>query len=500
VEPQQLPNGQRLYLGLGFSMLDQKQAIPVLDPHRERQLEYDITRAISNVMTPDKPVVGVMSSLPVSGMSTPMMMEMGQQGRPPWVFYNELKRSFTVREVPITAEQIPDDVKVLVVIHPKDLRPATEYAIDQFVLKGGKLVAFLDPFCVLDQQPGRMAPPTTSTFPHLLKAWGITFDTQKVIADMTYCAQTRQGKQPAILALTADAFNKEDIITADMDNAELGFAGVFSGTSSAGLKVTTLMKSSKDSELVNPMQADSDPAEILSQFHGSGIEYPLALRVQGIFKTAFPEGKPVDTGAQPGRAPAPAQSLKASAQENTVILFGDADFIQDPVAVTEVQNPFGTAQRLVMPANGNLNLAESAVEQMAGNDALIALRSRGVTARPFTRVKTMEDKAEAAYRDKIQQLETSLRDTQTKLAQLQNSKPGGGQFILSPRQQEEIANFRKTEGGVRKQLKDVRRSLRANIDSMEDELKWFNIALMPAIVAAVGIGAGLVRHRRAAAR
>jgi len=316
---------------------------------------------------------------------------------------------------------------------------------------------------------------------------------------MTYAGQTRQGRQPAILALTQDAFNKDDVITADADNAELGFAGAFSGTSSAGLKVTTLMKSSKDSQLVNAMQALTDPQQTVEQFHGSGVEYPLAVRVEGIFKTAFPEGRPNDTGAQPNKAPAPAQSLKTSAQANTVILFGDADFIQDAIAVRVLQSLDGS-QHIAEPANANLSLAEGAVDQLAGSDALIALRSRGVTQRPFTRVKTMEDKAQAAYRDKIRELETSLRDTQSKLADLQHSKSEAGQFILSPEQQEQIANFRKTEADVRRQLKDVRRSLRADIDSMEDDLKWFNIALMPAVVAMAGIVIGLVKHRRAAAR
>lgn len=510
VESQPLPSGEHISLGLSVSLLDQKEAIPFLDPQRERQLEYDITRAISSVITVNKPVVGIMSALPVAGMAGQPTRGIAQQGSPPWVFYNELKRSFNVRNVDMTADKIPDDIKVLVVIHPKSLSPATEYAIDQFVLRGGRLIAFLDPLCVLDaSQQGAMgfAPPSNSTFDNLLKAWGVAFNVQKVASDMNYCVQTREGRQPAVLAMNEEAFNKDDIVTADADNAVLAFSGVFSGISTTGLKVTPLIKTSRNSELVDVMQARMAGGEVISRFHAGGEEYPLAIRLTGKFKTAFPDGKPeAAPDAQTGKTeekkeektnPAP---LRESAQENTVILFGDADFIQDPVAVNEMDNPFGGRERFVMPANGNLNIAQSAVEQMAGDNALIALRSRSVSERPFTLIKQMQGIAEASYRNKIQELEVSLRDTENKLADLQQNKDKGQKFILSPEQQKEITNFRKTEADVRRQLKEVRRNLRFEIDSLENRLKWFNVALMPALVAVAGITIGLIKRRYAAAR
>jgi ABC-type uncharacterized transport system involved in gliding motility auxiliary subunit len=505
IEGQQLPSGERIHLGLSVSLLDQKQTIPFLDPRRERQLEYDITRAISSVMTTDKPVVGIMSPLPFAGMNNPMMMQMGQQGRPAWIFYDELKRGYTMRTVDASAEAIPDDIKVLVVIHPKALAPAAEYAIDQFVLRGGRLIAFVDPLCVLDSQQGGMGftPPSTSAMPALFSAWGITFNAEKVVADMNFSAQTRQGRQPAVLAFNATAFNKDDIVTADTDNAVLPFAGAFSDKSTAGLVVSPLIKSTQDSQLVDGNAAQMSGEQIANQFQASGTEYPLAIRLTGKFKTAFPNGKPnaAPTPPPPGTSPTPAPAgLKESTKESTVILFGDADFLQDPVAVNEMPNPFGGRQRFIMPANGNMNLAQSAVEQMAGDNALIALRSRSVSERPFIRVRRMQEQAEASYRSKIQQLEANLRDTQMKLAELQRTKDGGQKFILSPEQQQEIANFRKTEADVRKQLKDVRRSLRAEIDSLQNRIQLLNIAAMPAAVAIGGLGIGFLRRRRAAAR
>src|SRR5436190_2528241 len=189
VEGQQVRTGERVYLGLSVSMLDQKQAISFLAPDRERLLEYDISRAIARVMTVEKPVIGVMSALPVMGESNPMAMQRGQSGPPPWAFIAELKRDFNVKEVEMTADKIPDDVKVLVVIHPKGISEIAQYALDQFILRGGKMVAFVDPLCALDRaqaQTGMMPPPSTSTLDKLFRAWGLAFDTAQVVADLEH--------------------------------------------------------------------------------------------------------------------------------------------------------------------------------------------------------------------------------------------------------------------------------------------------------------------------
>jgi ABC-type uncharacterized transport system involved in gliding motility auxiliary subunit len=515
VEGQMLPQGGGIYLGLSVSMLDHKEAIPFLDPNRERLLEYDLARAVSRVMAQSKPVVGVMSPLPVSGMQmNPMMMRMGRQGEPPWVFLTELQADFTVKNIEMTADKIPDDVKVLMVIHPKAISDTAQFAIDQFVLRGGKLIAFLDPLSVLDRQGGGMGgPPSSSSLDKLLKAWGITFDATKVLADTEYVGRTRQGRAPAVLMLTEKAMNKDDVLTADVDNLVMVLAGAFSGTPVEGLKETVLIKSSKNSQLVEPILAQMGGEEILKSFSPSGTEYPLAIRLTGKFKTAFPEGKPKGPDAKPEeekpeegkpeekKDKPEEQSLKESAQETTVILVGDADCIQDQIAVREVMSPFG-GERMIMPQNGNLALAQSVVEQLSGDSNLIAVRSRASRERPFTVVKKMQADAEANYRSKIKDLETVLADAQRKLNDLQRSKvdEGGQRFILSPEQQQEIANFRKKETDVKQQLKSERKKLRADIDSLENRIKWLNIAGMPVIVAFGGLVLAMARRRRQAAR
>ena len=299
VEGQAMQLGaEPIYLGLSVSMLDQKEAIPFLTPDRERLLEYDISRAITRVMTPEKPVVGVMSPLPVQGMQmNPMMARMGQQGgAPPWVFLSELQRDFTVKPIEMTVDVIPDDVKTLVLIHPKAITDAAQYALDQFVLRGGKLMVFLDPLSVLDRsaQMGGMGMPgqSSSNLEKLLKAWGLSFDATKVVADLDYVARTRQGRAPTALALTEKAMNKDDVLTANIDSMFYVFGGAFTGTPAEGLTQTVLIKSSKNSQLVDPMSAQFGGEQIIKDFAGSGVEHALAVRLAGKFKTAFPEGKP----------------------------------------------------------------------------------------------------------------------------------------------------------------------------------------------------------------
>lgn len=501
VEGQILPTGERLYLGLSVSMLDQKQAIPFLPPDRERLLEYDISRAIARVVATDKPVIGVMSPLPVMGQMSPMMMQQGG-GQPPLAFISELKRDFTLKQVDVMADKIPDEIKVLLVIHPKTISDTGQFALDQFVLRGGKLIAFLDPLCALDRQSSMFggSPPSSSSLDKLLKAWGLTFDQGKVLADMDYVGRTRQGRAPAVLALTEKAMNKDDVVTADVDNLFMVFAGVFSGTPPEGLKETVLIESSKQSQLVDPMLVQMSGEAIAKDFAPSGTEYPLAIRLTGKFKTAFPDGKPKRAEANPAdkKPEQSAPGLKESAQENSVVLVGDSDMIQDPIAVSEVPNPFG--QRILTPANGNLGFAQGIVEQLTGDSNLIAVRSRATRERPFTVVKQMQEQAEANYRSKIKELEAGLADAQQKLNELQKSKDSSQRFILSPEQQQELASFRKKEAEVKAELKTVRKNLRSDIDSLENRIKWLNIAGMPALVAAFGLGLAILKSKRAAAK
>jgi ABC-type uncharacterized transport system involved in gliding motility auxiliary subunit len=497
VDPQIFPNGDRIYLGLGFSQLDRKSALSFLAPDRERLLEYDIARAINAVTNAAKPVIGLLTPLPTGPVPPMMMME-----RPPSaaVFFDELRRSFEVKEVPFGTEEIPADLQTLVVVHPRGISDATEYAIDQFVLRGGKLVAFLDPMCVMDTPPGGpmmgMAPPSTSTLGKLLPAWGVEFNTSEVVVDMQNVGNTRRGRAPGILALGPDALDPDAVVTGSVDSLFLAMAGAYRGEAPEGVTRTPVVFSSAQSELSDPSFVQSSPQMVESNFKASGVEYPLVLKLEGTFPTAFPDGKPQTPleGETPAPATAAGPGLTESAAPTAIYLVGDVDMLFDPLAVAEVPTPFG--RPVLMPANGNIDLAQSMIEQLAGGDELAAVRSRASRDRPFTVVRRMQAEAEAKYRDKISELERGLNETQVRLAQLDATKDAGQQFILTPEQQEEIKAFRQREAETKRELKEVRRTLRREVEGLEQRLKWTNILAMPLLVAAAGLVIAFVRHRR----
>jgi ABC-type uncharacterized transport system involved in gliding motility auxiliary subunit len=508
VEGQGSPMGDRIYLGLAINMLDSKVAIPFLAPDRERLLEYDITRAIANVMTTEKPVVGVMSSLPVFGMqmNPMMMMQMGQRGQEPWLFINELRRDFDVRELQPTVEKIDDDIKILMVVHPKSLSDKALYAIDQFVVRGGKLLAFVDPMSVVDSRnapgnnPLQGAMNAGSSLEKLTKAWGLEYDVSKVVADMVYSTKInrRQGAPPedapAILSLNETAVNTNDVVTSQTDNILMPFAGAFTGTPAEGLTKTVLFHSSPQSQLVEKFMAEFGGESISKDFKPSGTEYALALRLTGKFKSAFPDGPPASGDTN---APVSAEAhQKEGTKDTAVVLVGDSDMLYDQF----VARVFGPG--LAFPMNGNLAFMQSIVEQNAGDENLIAVRSRATMNRPFTRIRSMQAAAEERYRSKIRDLETSLQEAQNRLNELQQAKQDNGQqrLILSPEQQAEITKFRQKQVEVNKELRQVRKDLKKEVDSLENRLKWLNIAGMPLLVTAAGISLALVKRKKTAAK
>jgi ABC-type uncharacterized transport system involved in gliding motility auxiliary subunit len=511
VEGQMVAGGEKIYLGIAINCLDEKVSVPFLSPDRERQLEYDVSRAISQVTTTQKPVVGVMSALQVFGAFDPMAMQMGRPNRQdPWVFVGELKRDYTVKQVEMTAEKIDDDIKVLVVVYPKDITDKTQYAIDQFVLRGGKLVAFLDPLSLVDSRTAASNPMqrnmgSGATLDKLLKAWGIEMDKDKVVADLNYAARINRSGQaevaPAVLALTQEAVDTNDVVTSQIDNLVMPFPGGFTGTPAEGLKKTILISTTKSGQLVDKMMAEFSGEQLSKEFSATGKEYALALRLTGKFKTAFPDGQPKDVTdakeAADKKATPVEPSLKESKGEGAVVLVADADMLYDQFCV-QVQSFLG--QKIVNRLNANLDFMQNVVDQMGGDQNLIGVRSRASMSRPFTVVKRMQTEADEKYRNTIKDLEKNLADTQQKLNEMQTKKEGGQRFILSPEQQNAIQQFRQDEAKVKKELKNVRKSLRHDIESLETHLEWINIAGMPFLVTMSGIALALIKRKKTAAK
>ena len=505
IEPQETPSGEKFYLGLTVSFADRKLAIPVLAPNRERLLEYDLVKTIGRATKTTRPVVGVMTALPLFGMPPNPMM--GGAPAEPQIIIGELRRDFDVKRVGMDVERIDDEIKTLLVVHPRGISDQAQFALDQFVLRGGKLVVFLDPYAYFDQMPGPFAGMggSASNLDKLLKGWGYEFEAAKVVLDMKYMAGSGPRAVPTVIQLDADAMSRDDVTTSHLGTTLLAFAGVFSGKPAEGLSAEVLMHTSPIVKLVDSGNAMARGEEAVRGFQPDGKEYPIALKLTGKFKTAFPDGKPAVKDARGGASKAPDAKakdaaadpgpvLKESQSETTVVLVGDTDLLNDGAAV-QISEIFG--QRVAIPINGNLAFGQGLVEQLAGDADLVGLRSRATAQRPFTVVKQMEAEAAQAYLGKIQSLEDSLQDTRKKLESLQRTKtPAGGAAILTAEQQAEIDSFRKRAAETRRELKDVRRELRSETEALEFWTKVINIGAVPLLVAIAGVAIAFVRRRR----
>ena len=392
-------------------------------------------------------------------------------------------------------------------VHPREITDATQYAIDQFVLRGGKLLAFLDPHAYFDQKHDQMAQVLgessgQSSLDKLLKAWGLDMDVNKV-ADMTFAGHNGQNGaiMPTVLLINKEGINNDDIVTSQIDNLVMPFAGAFTGKPADGLKETVLVHTSPESELVEGVTASIGAEQIVKDFKAANIDYALAVRLTGKFKTAFPDGPPKPAkddkeAKQDDQSKEP--QLKESKADGVVILVGDTDLLSDQVCV-RVQNFMG--YKMVQPMNGNLNLVQSLVEQLSGDNDLISLRSRGSLNRPFTRLNEMEAKAGREWQDKLKEMEARKSETESKISELQAGKSGNEQqFILSPDQQKELGEYQKAVADVNKDLKSTRKRLRQDTDSLELWTKVANIGAVPILVAVTGVVLAVVKRKRTAAK
>ena len=488
VEAQQLFTGEQFYLGIVVSQLDRRQVLPVVSMQRERLLEYDLARAFARVGSAERPVLGLMSALPVLGEK---FNPMTRQSSEPWVLAGELKRDFDLRQVSLLAESIDPAIQTLLVIHPRDLPEATEYALDQFVLRGGKLIVFADPYAFFDQQPSPMpgigGGGTSSSLPRLFKAWGVDMNPGKVIADVVYASGAGQRYTPTVLTLNRTALNRDEVATSQVETLLYAFGGAFEVKPVEGLKATELLKSSPNSMLVDNVVATLSGDAATKGFQPDNKTHPLALRLTGKFRTAFPEGKPKSEPKKDAKADDKAGSgLRESAGENSVILVADVDMLNDGAAV-DTQEVFG--RRVVVPSNGNLAFAQGLVEQSAAGEALTSLRSRADAFRPLTVVREMQARAQEQYFGRLKALEDELQKTTEKLQQLQKARGGAakGALLMSPEQQAEIEKFRKQVTETRRELKELRKNLRQDAEALVFWTKLANIALMPLLVILAGL-------------
>jgi ABC-type uncharacterized transport system involved in gliding motility auxiliary subunit len=372
------------------------------------------------------------------------------------------------------------------------------------------MVALLDPYSFVQVQTAGQyggAASYDSTFSKLLPAWGFDFSTTKLIADPVFATQVQRDNDvesdPTILSITSEGINKEDALGAAVSDLLMPFAGAFIGKPVEGLKEDVLVKSSTQAGLIDTALLQAGADAVRKELKSANTAYPIAIRLSGKFKTAFPEGKPENkSAAEPSPSPAASPAakeavLKEAKSEGVVILVGDSDFAYDAIAGRAQQV---LAQTVFVPSNGNLNFIQSSVEQLAGDSDLIGIRSRSSGNRPFVVVNKMEAAAQQKYQSKIDGLEDNLNQARQKLAALQTGTQSDQKTLFSPEQQAEIKKFQENEATVNKELKQVRKNLRQEIDSLQSTVKWVDIAAMPVIVTLVGLTLALVKRRRRAAR
>jgi ABC-type uncharacterized transport system involved in gliding motility auxiliary subunit len=489
--------GEGLYFGLaGTNSTDGRETIGFFQPDKEEFLEYDVASLIYRLGNPKRPMIGVMSGLPVDQSFDQMTGQM----REGWASISQLRELFTVQTIATDVPSIPAEVDVLAVVHPKNLAPATLYAIDQFVMRGGKLIAFVDPQSENDpaaQQMGPVPGARSSTLGPLFDAWGISYDPGQIVGDreLGLTVALRQGDQPsqhiAILGLNRSAMNSKDVVTATLDTINSMTAGAIKKKEGATITFEPMLESSTNAALLPVARVAflPDSQGLLDGFKASGERYAIAARVQGKLKSAFPNGAPA--AGEGGAAPGP--GLTETKGEANLIIVADTDLLADPLWL-RTQNVFG--QRLSMAWANNGDFVSNSLDNLAGSGDLISIRGRQSFFRPFTRVDALRQRAGDQLRAKEQELDQELKETESKLAQLEAGRSQQGSLVLSPEQEAEVRRFQEERVRVRKELREVRRSLDVDIERLGTALKFWNILFIPILIAIGAVLLAVTRRRR----
>ncbi len=485
-------NADPIYFGLAATnSVGDDEIIPFLDPAKESFLEYDLAKLTYTLAKPKKPLVGLLSSLPMTAGFDPMT----QQIRQPWVIADQLRQLFDLRVLEPGFETLEADIKVLLLVNPKNLPAGTVYAIDQFILRGGRALVLVDPFAEIDQvataDPMATAAGEDSGLDKLFAAWGVRVDHSTIVGDDRY-ALTVSGRdgEPVrhlgIIGITKDGLSQDDVITSGLSLVNLAFAGHITGSKGAAAEVIPLIQSSDKAALIPTAQLAmaSDPGLLRTDFDPKGERYTLAARISGKLPSAFPGD------ARPGH-------ISVATEPANVVLVADADLVADRLWV-QTQDVLG--QRLSTAFANNADLVVNALDNLLGSGDLISIRSRATFQRPFTRVQELGREAETRFRSAEQRLQTELEETESRLGELQASRKDQGTSILSPQQEGEIERFQARRLELRKELRQVQRDLDQDIEKLGATLKALNVALVPLIISLVSLILLQLRRRTRTAR
>ena len=498
-----------LYLGLaGSNLLDGVESISFFQPEKEDVLEYDLTKLIYKLSSADKKSLGVISPLPLDGEEyDPLKGETpSTDGPKPWAVMAELRQMFNVSVLPTDIRRIPSSIDVLMVVHPKEFSDTTLYAIDQYVLGGGKLITFVDPYAESDipeKDPDNpmaaMLATRSSNMPELFKAWGFERSATDVIADrktaikVDFGARTNNQPIDYVLwnAIPSEQFSNEQAVTSQLKRVEVATSGRFMAIEEATTRFIPLISSSSEAMLVDKrvVQFRNDPMALLTKYQPGTVSYPIAVRVNGAVKSAYPDGLKGEDGTSqklPGH-------LSESKQDIDVIAIADVDLLQDRFWV-QLQDFYG--QQIAYNTSNNVDFLINAVDDMTGSHGLISVRSRVGFSRPFDRVLALQRDAEKRFRTKERELQKTLKETKQRIARMQVERSGSSDEMLNPEQQKEIAEFRMIMNKTQQQLREVQGDLRKDIDKLDTQLKFFNIGFVPLLVVFLAIFSAWLRIRK----
>ena len=505
LQPLQAGAGDALYFGLaGTNSTDGRSSIPDFRADREEFLEYDVAKLIQELGTPKKPVIGLMSSIGLQGQFNPVTGQMGE----PWPIYTEIQQLFNLRTLTLDLDHIDKDVDVLMLVHPKQLPPKTLYAIDQFVLRGGRLLLLVDPNAGADlsgQDPsnplaGAMANHSSDLQP-LLSTWGVDYDAGKVVGDLQLGLEVRTNaasppiRHIGILGLRHKDVDSKDVVTASLESINLATVGSLAAHAGAKTTFEPLLLSSASAAPLPAQRFNAlvDPATLRDGFKSTGVRYAIAARITGPVESAYPAGPPGDQ--KPASGPPLVHLAKSTVPANIVVI-ADTDFLMDYLWV---QSREILGQRVIQPFANNGDLIANILDNLSGSSALISIRGRASFSRPFERVEALRRRADDRLRSKALELQSELQQTERKLTELQSKRSDQTSIMLSPEQEAELKRFTAEKTRVRKELRETERGLDVDINRLDSWLKAINIAIAPLLVAAAGIVILTLRRRRRAA-
>jgi ABC-type uncharacterized transport system involved in gliding motility auxiliary subunit len=505
--------GDQVYFGLaGTNSTDDQQIVAFFAPERERLLEYDLTRLVHTLAVPKRTAVGLISTLTLDGAGS-----LGGRSARPKAFLQQLRQLDDVETLPTALDAVPPGTDVLMLVHPQNLPEKTLFAIDQFVLGGGKAIVFVDPYSELQARSGRQAAPADSDLDRLFKAWGLKLLPNTVAGDRRNARRVvvpvpggAGGGEPrdyiAYLNLRDTELNHDDVVTANLRQIAMASSGILEPVAGASTKLEPLITTSPDAMKLPVEQVTGlpDVAGLLTRFKSENTRYVLAARITGPAETAFPDGPPKaeEPPAKPGEPaksaeagkPEPAaEFVRKSVQPINLVVVADTDMLDDRLWA-QTDDFFG--RQVVLPVANNGDFVANAVEVLAGGEDLVGLRSRGTSARAFARVEQIQRDADDRYAAEQEALQQKLKEAQAKLSGLTKGEAAKANAPLSPNEAKAVDQFRADMLATRRQLRGVQGALRQDIERLKAVLEFCNIALVPILVALAAVILGVLRVRR----